>query len=30
MTAETYNGWTNYEKWAVGLYLDGNYDGLGT
>lgn len=22
----TYNGWSNYETWAVGLYLDGNYD----
>lgn len=27
---KTYNGWTNYETWAVGLYLDGNYDGEGT
>jgi hypothetical protein len=26
----TYNGWTNYETWAVGMYLDGNYDGEGT
>jgi hypothetical protein len=26
----TYNGWKNYETWAVGLYLDGNYDGPGT
>lgn len=25
-----YNGWTNYETWAVGLYLDGNYTGEGT
>ena len=28
MTA--YNGWTNYETWAVGMYLDGNYTGEGT
>lgn len=26
----TYNGWKNYETWAVGMYLDGNYDGPGT
>jgi hypothetical protein len=26
----TYNGYTNYETWAVGMYLDGNYDGEGT
>ena len=26
----TYNGWTNYETWAVGMYLDGNYTGEGT
>lgn len=26
----TYNGWTNYETWAVGMYLDGNYDGEAT
>lgn len=26
----TYNGWKNYETWAVGMYLDGNYDGEGT
>lgn len=26
----TYNGWANYETWAVGMYLDGNYDGEGT
>lgn len=26
-TDSTYNGWTNYETWAVGLYLDGNYTG---
>ena len=25
-----YNGWKNYETWAVGLYLDGNYTGEGT
>lgn len=30
MDAETYNGWKNYETWAVGMYLDGNYDGAGT
>ena len=22
MTDKTYNGWTNYETWAVGLWLD--------
>ena len=27
---ETCNGWKNYETWAVGMYLDGNYDGPGT
>ncbi len=27
---ERYNGWKNYETWAVGMYLDGNYDGPGT
>lgn len=26
----TYNGWKNYETWAVGMYLDGNYTGSGT
>lgn len=26
----TYNGWKNYETWAVSLYLDGNYTGEGT
>jgi len=26
----SYNGWKNYETWAVGMYLDGNYDGEGT
>jgi hypothetical protein len=26
----TYNGWKNYETWAVGMYLDGNYTGEGT
>ena len=26
----TYNGWKNYETWAVGMFLDGNYDGEGT
>ncbi|HTU61307.1 MAG TPA: hypothetical protein VMF89_22785 [Polyangiales bacterium] len=26
----TYNGHTNYETWAVSLYLDGNYTGEGT
>ena len=30
MTDTTYNGWTNYETWAVGMYLDGNYTGQGT
>lgn len=30
MTDETYNGWANYETWAVGMYLNGNYDGPGT
>lgn len=25
-----YNGWKNYETWAVGMYLDGNYTGEGT
>ncbi len=25
-----YNGWKNYETWAVGMYLDGNYDGPAT
>lgn len=24
---KTYNGWTNYETWAVGMFLDGNYEG---
>jgi hypothetical protein len=27
MTDATYNGWTNYETWAVGMFLDGNYTG---
>ena len=30
MSDETYNGWKNYETWAVGMYLDGNYDGAST
>ncbi len=30
MNDKTYNGWTNYETWAVGMYLDGNYTGSGT
>ena len=30
MTDVTYNGWTNYPTWAVGMWLDGNYDGPGT
>jgi hypothetical protein len=30
MSDEGYNGWKNYETWAVGMYLDGNYDGPGT
>ena len=25
-----YNGWTTYETWAVGMFLDGNYTGDGT
>lgn len=29
MTDQTYNGWTNYETWAVGMFLDGNYTGEG-
>lgn len=29
MTDNTYNGWKNYQTWAVGMYLDGNYDGEG-
>lgn len=30
MSDQTYNGWTNYETWAVGMFLDGNYTGEGT
>ena len=30
MSDTTYNGWKNYETWAVGMFLDGNYDGPGT
>ncbi len=30
MSEEGYNGWKNYETWAVGMYLDGNYDGPST
>ena len=30
MSDTTYNGWTNYETWCVGMYLDGNYTGEGT
>lgn len=31
MSAEQgYNGWTNYETWAVAMFLDGNYTGEGT
>src|SRR2546430_1656122 len=26
---QTYNGWSNYETWAVNMFLDGNYDGEG-
>lgn len=26
----TYNGWANYETWAVGMFLDGNYTGEAT
>lgn len=25
-----YNGWTNYETWVAGMYIDGNYTGEGT
>ncbi len=25
-----YNGWKNYSTWAVGMYLNGNYDGPST
>jgi hypothetical protein len=28
--AMTYNGWRNYETWAVGMWLDGNYTGEAT
>lgn len=28
--SDQYNGWANYETWAVGMYLDGNHDGEGT
>ena len=27
MSDSTYNGWSNYETWAVGMWLDGNYTG---
>jgi hypothetical protein len=27
MQDKSYNGWTNYETWAVGMFLDGNYTG---
>ncbi len=30
MQGKGYNGWSNYETWAVGMFLDGNYDGEGT
>lgn len=30
MSDTEYNGWSNYETWAVGMYLDGNYTGSGT
>jgi hypothetical protein len=30
MQDSSYNGWTNYETWAVGMFLDGNYTGEGT
>ncbi len=26
----TYSGWTNYETWVVGMFLDGNYTGEDT
>jgi hypothetical protein len=29
MSDDTYNGWKNYETWAVGMFLDGNYTGAG-
>lgn len=29
-TNPTYNGSPNYETWAVGMFLDGNYTGEGT
>lgn len=29
-TDKTYNGWSNYETWAAGMHLDGNYGGQGT
>ena len=30
MPDTTYNGWSNYETWAVGMWLDGSYTGSGT
>jgi hypothetical protein len=30
MADTTYNGWSNYETWAVSMYLDGNYTGSDT
>ena len=27
MTADTYNGWTNYETWNCALWLDNDYGG---
>jgi len=26
----SYNGWTNYETWAMGMHVDGNYGGEAT
>jgi len=27
MAQETYNGWTNYETWMVGLWFNDGFDG---
>lgn len=29
MEDKKYNGWTNYETWAAGMFIDGNYTGSG-